>query len=68
MTTTLVYLQYAAVCPTRIFESEHVNAWILIWFIFKVLPYVLHESMKLNICICMDTNFDYLQHAAVCPT
>ena len=95
MDTNLVYLQHAAVCPTWIYEINHmciygyyfglsltccrmsymnlrnlpyVYVWILIWFILNMLPYVLHESTKLNICICMDTNFDYLQHAAVCPT
>ena len=31
-------------------------------------PYVLHESTKSTKGVFMDTNFVYLQHAAVCPT
>ena len=49
-------------------NRPYVYLWILIWFIFNMLPYVLHESTKLTICVCMDTNLVYLLHAAVWPT
>ena len=49
-------------------NQPYVYLWILLWFIFNMLPYVLHESTKFTICVCMDTNLVYPQHAAVCPT
>ena len=93
--TNLVYLQHAAVCPTWIYEIDHmciygykldlsskcsrmsymnlrnrpyVYLWILIWFIFNMLPYVLNKSTKSTICVFMDTNLVYLLHATVWPT
>ena len=95
METNWGYLKDAAVCPTWIYEINHlckygyyfglsstcsrmsymnlrdrpyVYLWILIWFIFNMLPNVLHESTKLTICVFMDTNWVYHLHAAVCPT
>ena len=40
----------------------------LIWFIFNMLPYVLHASTKPTIYLRMWVNLVYFQHAAVCPT
>ena len=46
----------------------YVYLWIQIGFIIYMQPYVLHESTKSTICVFIDTNLVYLQHAAVCPT